>query len=252
MATWSSKRKFGYALILIVIVVVAIGLPTWKLVYTPPSCVDGTQNGDETGIDCGGSCTKLCSNAFLPIPSPSWVRFRQAAPGIYNAAAYIVNPNPKAGALKIPYVLSLIDPQGITLAESRGVFDLPPGRNTLVFATSLVVKEQTPARAIIDIGKLPNWYIGSDPLPTVSVTDKNYVEATTSSSLNVSVKNSGALATGPLDVFAVLKDADQNVVDFSKTIVDGIGPNSTVIAPFTWPYGHSGKVISIEVLTVPE
>ena len=252
MATWSSRRKFIYALILIVILAVAIVLPAWKLFYTPPSCFDAKQNGDETGVDCGGSCTKLCSNAFLPIPSPSWVRFKNIAPKTYNAAAYIVNPNPKAGALKIPYALTLIDSQGITLAESRGVFNLPPGRNTVVFAGPFSVKEQIPARAVIDIGALPNWYIGSDPLPSLSVADKNYIEASTSSSLNVSLKNSGALPVGPIDVYAILKDTDQNVIDFSKTIVDIVNANSTAIAPFTWPYSHSGKVISIEVVTVPE
>ncbi|MBQ4818548.1 glycosyl hydrolase [Aquimarina sp. MMG016] len=27
---------------------------------TPPTCDDGIQNGDETGVDCGGSCTNSC------------------------------------------------------------------------------------------------------------------------------------------------------------------------------------------------
>ena len=27
----------------------------------PPSCTDGRQNGDETDVDCGGSCTTKCA-----------------------------------------------------------------------------------------------------------------------------------------------------------------------------------------------
>lgn len=37
--------------------------PTWAIVPTGggPSCIDVIQNGDETGVDCGGSCPNACS-----------------------------------------------------------------------------------------------------------------------------------------------------------------------------------------------
>jgi hypothetical protein len=252
MATWSSKRKFIYAIIAMILVAVCIGFPAWKILYVPPSCVDNRQNGDEQGIDCGGSCTKVCQNAFLPLPSPSWVRFKQIVPKTYNAAAYIVNPNPKAGAKKVPYTLEMIDANGLPLSHMSGTFDIAPGRNTLVFAGPFSITTQTPVRATFTVDRDPVWYVGNDPLPTLAVTSKNYVEASTTSSLNVTLKNTGPLALPALNVYAILTDTSDNVIDFSRTVVDGIAPAGSVIAPFTWPYSHAGSVISIEVLSVPE
>ncbi|PHJ24936.1 sushi domain (scr repeat) domain-containing protein [Cystoisospora suis] len=34
------------------------------LVCKVPSCFDGIRNGDETGVDCGGSCTQVCPSCF--------------------------------------------------------------------------------------------------------------------------------------------------------------------------------------------
>ena len=252
MATWSSKRKFVYAILAIIIVAAAVGLPAWKILYVPPSCTDARQNGDEQGIDCGGSCTKVCQNAFLPLPSPSWVRFKQIVSNSYNAAAYIVNPNPKAGAKSIPYTFDMLDANGLSLSHISGSFDIAPGRNTVVFAGPFILKTQAPVRTIFTIDRDPVWYVGNDPLPSLTVADKDYSEATTSSSLTVTLNNTGALPIPALNVYAILNDEDGNVVDFSRTLVDGIQPGGTAAAPFTWPYGHFGKVISIEVVSVPE
>ena len=37
--------------------------------HNPPSCTDGIKNGDEQGIDCGGSCPNNCTYAqYAPLP----------------------------------------------------------------------------------------------------------------------------------------------------------------------------------------
>ena len=55
-----------------------------------------------------------------------------------------------------------------------------------------------------------------------------------------------------VSVYAILKDADQNVIGFSKTIVDVIPPESTSVAPFTWPIDRQGAVISIDIRLAAE
>ena len=40
----------------------------WSVFYRAPTCNDRVQNGDEKGIDCGGSCKNLCtSDALTPV-----------------------------------------------------------------------------------------------------------------------------------------------------------------------------------------
>ena len=57
-----------------------------------PTCSDGVYNGDEGGVDCGGSCTKKCplydftSFKFLPIVSeqrdgPTYSQMKSAYAG---------------------------------------------------------------------------------------------------------------------------------------------------------------------------
>jgi len=39
---------------------------------TSPTCTDGVQNGDETGVDCGGSCPNTCSNVVTVPTMSEW------------------------------------------------------------------------------------------------------------------------------------------------------------------------------------
>jgi len=49
------------------------------------SCSDGVQNGDETGIDCGGSCANTCPPASCDAPTNLLVRNMKKRKGSFNA-----------------------------------------------------------------------------------------------------------------------------------------------------------------------
>jgi len=50
---------------------ISIGAGWWRFVLAKqgvtPTCTDGIQNGDETGVDCGGSCTACLTQIDLPV-----------------------------------------------------------------------------------------------------------------------------------------------------------------------------------------
>ena len=112
--------------------------------------------------------------------------------------------------------------------------------------------KRIPTRVFFEFVGFPDWRSQSDPLASLVISDKKYFEDETSSSLTVVLQNPGVAPYGPISVYAVLYGADDNAIGFSKTIVDGIAPKGSVIAPFTWPLSRKGKVISIEVLPVAE
>ena len=251
MASWSQRRKLAYSGGIVFFVVLIVGLPLFLYLYKTPTCSDGIKNGDEKGVDCGGSCQKLCLDSFLA-PQVSWSRIENVAPGLYHVATYIVNPNPKAVALDVPYHVVIYDNAGVEITEYTGTVTLAPQRNTLAFNASVSTGKRVPAKALFEFTSAPQWQTAGDPLAALSVTDKKYTEDDAGASLSVSLANSSIYQIGTVDVYAVLYDQDGNALGFSKTVIDRIPAHASVIAPFTWPTSFGGKVISIEVLPVAQ
>lgn len=233
------------------VILLAIGIPLFLSLYKPPTCFDGLQNGEEQGLDCGGSCVRLCPSAFMS-PSVSWTRSEEVAPGLYNLSAYIINPNTEGGASNVPFRMVAYDKDGVSIKEVRGRLTLPPHRNTLAFAGLVDLGKRKSYKIFFEFTGIPDWKKISDPLSALRMADKKFVDDVNGSSLLVTLENSSVYDLSRMSVYAVLYDADSNVLGFSKTVIDGVPSKSTVMAPFTWPVGRNGKVVSIEVLPVAE
>ena len=228
-----------------------ISIPVFFFFYKPPTCFDGIQNGNEQGVDCGGSCQRLCASSFLS-PDIAWSRFEQVAPGLYNVATYIINPNIDGEALNVPYHIALYDDQGAVITDTIGTVTLPPHRNTLAFQGAVSVGKRVPAKALFEFTGSPDWHKHADSLSAIQVVDKKYNEDSTGSYLSVTLGNGSVYDLNTITAYAVLYDKDGNALGFSRTLIDTIPAGGTNIAPFTWPSDHKGKVISIEVLPVAQ
>lgn len=251
MSSWARQRKALYASIVVIILIAFIGIPGFLHFYKAPTCFDGVKNGDEQGVDCGGSCEKLCQSSFLS-PSVAWARFSEVAPSLYNIAAYLVNPNIEGEAKNVPYHLALYDDRGILITDTTGTVTLPPHRNTLAFQGAITTGKRVPAKALFEFTAPPVWYKQADTLQNLTISGKDYNEDESSASLVVTLGNNSVDPIGRLTVYAILYDKDGNALGFSKTIVDEVPGKGTATAPFTWPESFNNKVISIEVLPVAE
>lgn len=251
MSSWSKRRRTLYATVVTVVLVCAVIIPGFLIFYKAPTCTDGIKNGKEQGIDCGGSCQKLCQSSFLP-PSLAWTRFEEVAPSLYNIAAYVVNPNTEGEATDAQYRMTLYDDRGVPITSNDGVMTIPPHRNTLAFQGAVPVGKRIPSRALFEFISVPDWHSKIDPLKYLVVGEKKYTEDASGSSLTVELKNNSVEKINRMSVYVILYDADSNAIGFSKTIIDEISPQGSAIAPFTWPISRGGKVISIEILPVAE
>jgi hypothetical protein len=249
MATWASRRKTKYAFIVLLFLIIFVGIPTFFLFYKKPTCFDGKMNGDELDIDCGGSCKRLCQSAFIS-PEIRWggARFENVGSGVYNASAYIENPNVNGGAIDVPYEISLLDTSGKIIATRNGKVNLYPHRNSLAFE-SLIRVDGTPVKALFRFTDDPNWFRAEDTLGNISIVDKRYEENENGSLLTVTLENKSLYDYKNIIVGAILYDDLDNVVGFSQTKIDSIpAKNGKEVAIFTWPHSRNGKVIKEDVI----
>src|SRR5579863_6726299 len=133
--TWSARRQLLYYGVAFVVVAVLFYFSYQTFFTSAPTCFDGVQNGDETGVDCGGSCSLICPNqAHAPVVE--WARPFEVSPGDYTAAAYIENPNVGAGAKQVPYSFQLFDSSNSFIVERDGVIDIPPMQTVPIIDTN--------------------------------------------------------------------------------------------------------------------
>ena len=252
MSTWSSRRKFGYGSIVVICFILVVGVPLFLTFYKAPTCTDKIMNGSETGVDCGGSCVRLCQSSFLP-PYVAWggAKFEKVANGLYNLAALIENQNINGAALNVPYRITLFDAEGIMILEKTGTVSLFAHRNSLAFEPAVNVGKRTPAKATFEFTASPNWFKSHDTLGGIAIADKKYLESETDSSLEITLENTTLFPYNNVLVSVVLYDKDGNAIGFSQTKIDSIpAKNGKEVAPFTWSVSRKGQMTSIEVIPI--
>ena len=99
--SWASQRKAAYFGGVFALIALAIGVPLFIYFNRAPSCTDAKQNGGEQGVDCGGSCKKLCTAQTKDLVI-LWNRAFRVADGAYDVLAMVTNPNLGAGLQERP------------------------------------------------------------------------------------------------------------------------------------------------------
>lgn len=237
--SWSSKRKslFGYGFLLVVLLVV--GIPLFKIFYIAPTCFDGRQNQNETGVDCGGKCARVCASAFFS-PHVKWTQVDRISKGTYNVGAYIENPNLDGAASNVEYLFKLYDKSAHLIGERRGSVYLPAHKNTLVFESGIQTGESLPGPVTFEFTKPIEWEKTSFQNDGIIVSNKDFKSDKNISTLTATLKNTTLEDYQPFYVYAVLYGVDGNQIGFSRTKTDGLKRGSTANIEFTWPVEKVG------------
>ena len=114
--TWALKWQIFYTGVLILVIAVFGFLIIAPTFTKAPTCGDNKQNGDEVGIDCGGSCARACLSQVDAI-SVLWARSFKVIEGRYNAVAYLENHNKNTAIDKINYRFRFADKNNIYIGK---------------------------------------------------------------------------------------------------------------------------------------
>jgi hypothetical protein len=246
---WAERRKLTYILSILLVLGSISFVVIRNLTKVESTCMDGKKNGDESGVDCGGSCNFYCANE-LADPKVLWSRTFPVTDGIVHAVAYIEHSYPGAAARKIRYSFKLYDDQNNLIVEKIGSTFLGAMGRTAIVETLIKTANMKPTIARFTILPPIPW----EKVPTafsqvVIDTSHNLLEDFSGGSrLTANIENTSRFNFKDLEVTAILYDKDGNAITASKSAVDSLNAKQKKTIYFTWAYKISSRVDRIEVI----
>ncbi len=237
--SWAARRKASYITVFSLLVMVPVGIFVFVTLQKAPTCFDGVANQGEYSIDKGGPCVLLDERAL----TPHAVQWARALPvrlpsgnggGIYNAVAYIENPNTGAWVKEASYRFRLYDTQNILVGEREGVATLLPQATTPIFEGGIESGSRRATRAFFEFTEPLVWERGEDLYPDLLVGNP-VVKNEETTRVTVTVQNSGSQLYENVGFVAVLFDTTGNAFAASKTVRETLGRKESAELVFTWP-----------------
>ncbi|MFA5791415.1 MAG: hypothetical protein WC884_00015 [Candidatus Paceibacterota bacterium] len=247
---WALKRQVFYISVLILFFLFFGFLIIYPKFNKTPTCVDNKQNGNETGIDCGGSCARAC---ILEVDQISilWARAFKVIPGRYNAVAYLTNHNKNTAVKKINYRFRFADANNVYIGKREGSTFIPPGSNFAIFDPGIDIGNSIPVYVTFEFTEIPTWLqVSQEKINQLKVLVSNIElkDETTNPRLSATVKNNSLFTISNMNIIAILYDASGNAISASSTSLNQIMPLEDADINFTWPEPLSGIVVAKEII----
>jgi len=248
--TWALKRQIFYLIIVILIFGTGAYFVIKPHLNKAPTCTDGKENGDELGVDCGGSCVKACVSQVDNV-SLLWARAFRIVPGRYNAVAYLTNHNKNTAVSKIKYRFRFADKNNIYIGKREGYTFIPPTGNFAIFESAVDMGNSVPVYVTFEFTERPEWVqVPEDKIEQLKILTSKITlkDETTEPRLQATVKNNSLFTVPEVNVVAILYDASHNVVSTSRTYLEVLKPEGSAEIHFTWPEPFSRKVVEQEII----
>ena len=213
-----------------------------------PTCFDNRKNQGELGIDCGGPCG-LCELKNPKSVSIFWARLGHAAPGVYDAAALVENPNEVLSSPILQYEFTFFDNIGEIGRRTGTTFIFPQERVYVVEPNIQLVRE--PTRVEFKILGVPPWSVLAGALPTLVVQDRQYRVRDTGghrqSVVEATIANASPFDFRRMETAIVVLDRDGNVVGANRVVNEFVKGGAAVPVVSLWPTELVGEAATIEV-----
>ncbi len=244
----SKKRIIIISLYLLVIAAIFGGAYlSWK---PDPSCFDGIRNGNEEGIDCGGSCFKVCevvATRDILVEKTGFVSGGSSTK--FDVFGEISNPNSFLGGKAIKYEFSLADALGKVIAAKKGSSFILPGEKKYLIEYGME-SEVPPVQVTLAVLGV-EWveFQEYQEKPQLKIINRNYKEM---NSEVIFSEASGLLKNeSPFDFYKVklkvaLKDGRGEIIALNSTEMNTVKSGEDREFKVTWPNKFSGSVNNME------
>jgi hypothetical protein len=248
---WAKHRQWVVISILVAVGAATVLILGFAIFYKTPTCTDGKKDGDETGIDCGGSsCSRVCTAEA----QPATVRFARTLmqSGRSDLIAYIDNPNTKAYAKDAHFNIEIYRQDGHVL-ERHVALSLPPNSSTPLFIPGISADAVQQVFVSFADG-YPVWTrtSGNSNAPKAS----NVLIGSTDSHprITATITNQTAYVENNVPLIATVFAADGSVIAASQTILPILPAQGSAQVIFTWnePFSAQyGRVDVVPLIALP-
>ncbi|MBX4189639.1 hypothetical protein KW785_03565 [Candidatus Parcubacteria bacterium] len=248
MNEWSIKRKRIILGLVLLALIILLGIPFLLYFHQTPTCSDGKRNGDETGVDCGGSCQLLCPLEASPLIVKGDPQVLYVATSTFDIIAYMQNPNINGEVALAPYTINIYDDTSSgPLRTISGKTFIPKNSTFAIFQGPFDFGSSTPTRATFSWGNLI-WKKNKSEVPELIVKDVLLTNADTKPRIDASVYNTTLQKVSNIELVALIFDENGTIVHASRTVVDTLGPNEVATLVYTWPSAFVGTTTAIEIV----
>lgn len=257
--TWASHRRLLYLSGIALFFTVVFGIPLVLWIYEPPTCTDGKQNQNETGVDVGGPCPTADVRTLTPT-AIMWARsfaVRVAVPesengagGVYNSVAYIENPNNGIGVLHARYRFKLYDENNVLVAERDGETFIMPGSITPVFEGQLETGNRIAVRTFFEFTEPLTWESLGDVASFIEVGNKSLVDIDSSPRGSARIVNTSVRSLRDITLVAAAFDAVGNAIAASQTALPRLAAGEAANVIFSWPQPFGASAARFDVIPV--
>jgi len=218
----------------------------WAMFLPDPSCSDGKQNQNETGIDCGGVCGECAIEADdLEVGE---VFFSEVDFGIYDVAALVENPNALFGSGSFSYTFEFLGKDGQVIREISGQTYILPSQERYIMEVN-IAQEVEPADVRLRLGEVRWEKFTEYEAPSISVTNRSF-ERVSSGTMYAQarglVRNESPYDFETVEVFVGLRDSSGRIIAIGRTDMQTVRAGERRDFIVQWPNAFEGSVASVD------
>jgi hypothetical protein len=149
---WRDERQLLIGGTAFVILATVVSLIAFVTLSGAPSCLDGKQNQDERGVDCGGSCPRVCEeDARAPI-----VKFARLLPqgNRYDLIVHLENRQPQAKNTYAVFTVEAFGSDGAPVFQKDVTTSLSPQPTIPIFIPNIAPQLPSVSRVFVSLKDL--------------------------------------------------------------------------------------------------
>lgn len=244
---WARRRQAIVITVLTTALVLMLAATSFAVFYRVPTCSDHVQNQGETGIDCGGPCSAICSADVAPAKA-LFARALAPAPGRIDVIAYVENPNSDAAASGVRGTVELYDAQHVLVTKQDATFDLPPASSVPVYLPGAALGDHAITQAFFTIDPASLHWFRVTGRPLLPKVDSIAIQAGAAPRITATLTNLTAQPIEGITLIATVFDPAKNAIAASRTVVTELPPQGTVPLVFTWNQPFAGTAARVEIV----